>query len=339
MDLKPVRNKNLVVGYLGRLPRKKPFDVHQLQFVKQQKSALALVAAVLVLLTAGLSLPLASRLIQPIRALAMATKRLAAGQYETRVPVASSDELGQLARDFNTLALALEKNEQARRQWVADISHELRTPLAILRGEVEAMQDGIRRPDPDSIRSLHGEILRLSRLVDDLYQLSMSDLGALTYRKEDLDLVALVTDTLTLYRPELARKEITLIDELPGNGKIMVFGDQERLRQLFANLLDNVLKYTDGGGKLAIRIKCHDNVSMVDIQDSAPGVPESELESLFERLYRVETSRNRAAGGAGLGLAICRNIVEAHTGTITAQPSPLGGVWIRVILPLTENCR
>jgi two-component system sensor histidine kinase BaeS len=321
------------------LPRKSPFDVRQLQFVKQQKLALALVAAVLVLLTAGLSLPLASRLVRPLRALAMATRRLAAGRYETRVPVASSDELGQLARDFNTLALTLEKNEKARRQWVADISHELRTPLAILRGEVEAIQDGIRRPDPDAIHSLHGEILRLSRLVDDLYQLSMSDLGALTYRKEDLNLIELVTDTLALYHPELARKEITLTNELPGNGKFMVFGDPERLRQLFANLLDNVLKYTDKGGKLAIHMECHDNLGMVDIQDSAPGVPESELENLFERLYRVETSRSRAAGGAGLGLAICRNIVEAHSGTITAQSSPLGGVWIRVTLPLMENCR
>ena len=132
---------------------------------------------------------------------------------------------------------------------------------------------------------------------------------------------------------------ITIAEELPGNGKVLVFGDPERLRQLFANLLENVVKYTDEGGKLAISMECNGNLAMVDIRDSEPGVPESELENLFERLYRVETSRSRAAGGAGLGLAICRNIVEAHTGTITAQPSPLGGVWIRVTLPVTENCR
>jgi two-component system sensor histidine kinase BaeS len=338
-DLKPIRHKGLVVGYLGILPRKNPFDVLQLQFVKQQKLALALVAAILVLLTAGLSLPLANRLVRPIRGLAAATKRLAAGQFETRVPVASSDELGRLARDFNALALTLEKNEQARRQWVADISHELRTPLAVLRGEVEAIQDGIRRLTPDSLHSLHGEVLRLSRLVDDLYQLSMSDLGALTYRKEDLDLIELVTGTMALYRSELARKGITLTDDMPDDGKAMVFGDPERLRQLFANLLDNTLKYTDEGGKLSVRLECGDALVAIDIQDSAPGVPESELGMLFERLYRVETSRNRAAGGAGLGLAICRNIVEAHDGTIAAQPSPLGGVWIRVTLPLVENYR
>jgi two-component system sensor histidine kinase BaeS len=339
MDLKPIRHKDRVAGYLGLLPRKTPFDVLQLRFVKQQKLALALVATILLLLTAGLSLPLANRLVRPVRGLAEATKRLAAGRYETRVPVASSDELGRLARDFNALALTLEKNEQSRRQWVADISHELRTPLAVLRGEVEAIQDGIRQPTPGSIRSLHSEILRLGRLVDDLHQLSMSDLGALTYRKEDLALAEPVTDALASYRQEFARKEITLTEDIQEDGKAVVFGDRERLRQLFTNVLDNALKYTDEGGTLAVSLKCRDDLAMVDIEDSAPGVPESELGNLFERLYRVETSRSRAAGGAGLGLAICRNIVEAHNGIIAANPSALGGLWIRVTLPLVENCR
>jgi two-component system sensor histidine kinase BaeS len=325
-----------VVGYLGLLTRKNLSDIRRYQFVKEQKLALSLGAAVLVLLTAGLSLPMANRLIRPIRALATATRQLAAGQYATRVPITSADELGQLARDFNALALALEKNEQARRQWVADISHELRTPLTVLRGEVEALQDGIRQPTPDSIRSLHGEVMRLNRLVDDLYQLSMSDLGALTYRKEDLDLAELVTDALAFFRPEFAQKRISLTEDIPIPGTTVIFGDHERLRQLFTNLLDNALKYTDEGGKLVIRLTSGKEGAVVDIQDSAPGVPPSKLEHLFERLYRVETSRNRAAGGAGLGLAICRNIVEAHAGTIDAQPSPLGGVWIRVTLPLTE---
>ena len=120
--------------------------------------------------------------------MAAATHDLASGKYAVRIPVSSSDELGQLARDFNAMALTLEKNEKARRQWVADISHELRTPLAVLRGEIEALLDGIRNTTPEAIRSLHVETLRLHRLVEDLYQLALSDLGALTYRKEDLDL-------------------------------------------------------------------------------------------------------------------------------------------------------
>jgi two-component system sensor histidine kinase BaeS len=322
-----------VVGYLGLLPHEKISDERQLRFLKQQKNAFALVAGVLVLLAAGLALILATRLIRPIRALAGATHDLASGRYDTRVPEASSDELGQLARDFNVLALTLEKNEQARRQWVADISHELRTPLAVLRGEIEAIQDGIRKPTEDSIRSLHGEVMRLSRLVDDLYQLSLSDLGALTCRKEELDLAALLTDVMAMYRDEFVDKGIRITDDVSLKPGPVVFGDPERVHQLFANLLDNALKYTDSGGELAILLECRDGLVTIDFLDSAPGVPENDLEKLFDRLFRVESSRNRKTGGAGLGLAICRNIIEAHSGTIVARPSPTGGLWIRVTLP------
>ena len=137
--MRPLRHNGRVVGYLGLLPRKGLTDLHQLRFVRQQKLALALVAGLMLLVSALLALPVANRLVRPIRALAVGTRRLSAGSYVTRVPVDSGDELGQLARDFNALALVLEKNEQARRQWVADISHELRTPLAILRGEIEVV--------------------------------------------------------------------------------------------------------------------------------------------------------------------------------------------------------
>ncbi|HEY5973808.1 MAG TPA: ATP-binding protein, partial [Geobacteraceae bacterium] len=263
----------------------------------------------------------------------------AAGDYSTRVPVVSTDELGQLAGDFNTLALTLAQNEQARRQWVADISHELRTPLAILRGEIEALQDGIRKPSPDSIRSLHGEVLRLGRLVDDLYQLSLSDLGALQYRRERLDLAVLVGDVVSAHRAEFTANNIGLSASLPADGTAQLLGDPERLHQLFANLLANSLKYTAAGGELRIAMTCDGCTVSIDFQDSAPGVTDTDLERLFERLYRVEASRNRATGGAGLGLAICRNIVEAHQGTISARPSPLGGLWVRVELPRAGGSR
>ena len=337
MELKPLRHRDLVVGYLGLLPRRRLSDERQLRFLKEQKLALSLVAGMVVLLAAGLSLPLANRLVRPIKALAAATNRLAAGEFATRVPVASSDELGQLARDFNALALTLEKNEQARRQWAADISHELRTPLAILRGEIEALQDGVRQPTADSVLSLHGEVLRLSRLVDDLYQLSLSDLGALTYRKENLDLAEVLAEALDSFRPDFARKEIALRAELPARKEFPLFADRERLLQLFANLLGNALNYTDPGGALEVRLEQRGGLATAHFRDTAPGVPEAELERLFDRLYRVEGSRSRASGGAGLGLAICRNIVLAHEGSIAALPSPLGGVWIKVELPLSSR--
>lgn len=336
-DTTPLLDQGRVVGYLGFVPNTRLADDRQLRFLKEQKLAFILVASIVVLLAAGLSLLLARRLVRPLRGLADATQKLSSGDFSIRVPVVSGDEVGQLAANFNSLALTLEKNEQARRQWVADISHELRTPLAILRGEIESLQDGIRLPDIEALRSLHSEVLRLSLLVDDLYQLAMSDLGALTYRKETVDLTEVLNEAAASYLPEFAAKGIVLSLGFSSQAKALVSGDPERLRQLFANLLSNALKYTDAGGELRLSLSRHEQRVMVDFQDSAPGVPARDMERLFDRLYRVETSRNRETGGAGLGLSICRNIIEAHQGTISAQPSPLGGVWIRVELALLEE--
>jgi two-component system sensor histidine kinase BaeS len=330
----PLRYRGEVVGYLGIVPRTLlPSDEPQRRFIREQEQALALTAGVVVFLAAALSLLMARRLVRPLRELATATHRLAAGEFSVRVPIDSRDELGQLAHDFNSLALTLEKNEEARRQWVADISHELRTPLAILRGEIEALQDGIRQPTPQTIQSLHGEVLHLGRLVEDLYQLSMSDVGALTYRKGDLDLGNLLSETVAAFRAEFSSKGIRVEESRSDRADATVFGDPERLRQLFSNLLDNSLKYTDSGGRLSVRLEGDDDTVAIDFQDSAPAVPAAEIKKLFDRLYRVDSSRNRSTGGAGLGLAICRNIVEAHAGTITAQPSSMGGLWIRIEFP------
>jgi len=334
LALKKLSVEGVTVGYLGLMPRLRLTDSHQLMFVQQQQLAMALIAAITLLVTAAISLPLANRLVSPIKRLAASLHRLASGEYGTRVPVGPLDELGQLARDFNTLALSLEKTEQARRLWVADISHELRTPLSILRGEIEAIQDGVREAGPESMRSLHTEVMRLSRLVDDLYQLSLCDIGALSYRKGDLELTQLLRDALASFQSEFEQKGIALKAELP-RVSCRVFADPVRMHQLFDNLLDNSLKYTDAGGELALRLECPGDRVRITLADSAPGVSPDELERLFDRLYRVDNSRNRALGGAGLGLAICKSIVEAHEGTIRALPSPTGGVAICIELPVT----
>ena len=195
-------------------------------------------------------------MVRRIRDLASATHLLASGKFDTRVSGDSSDELGQLSRDFNTLALTLEKNEAARRQWVADISHELRTPLSVLRGEIEAFQDGVREATPQAIGALHGEVMKLGRLVEDLYELSLSDLGALTYRRTDTDLGR---PPAAGDRPVPAR--VRRAGDPPRSrraarsGRSPLFADPDRLNQLFSNLLENSLKYTDGGGRLKVRIE------------------------------------------------------------------------------------
>ena len=338
LNFRPIVHKGSTVGYVGLLSPKHFLNPPQFEFLKRQKLSLALAASGMVLIVVIFSLPLANRLVRPIKSIAAATRELASGKYAVRVRISSSDELGQLARDFNTMALTLEKNEKARRQWVADISHELRTPLSVLRGEIEALMEGVRKTTPEAIRSLHEEALRLHRLVDDLYQLALSDLGTLTYRKEDIDLAEVLRDSIEPFLEEFTRKDITFISEISGEEEITVFGDRERLRQLFVNLLDNSLKYTDAGGNIAVRLKCRNSEAEMEFEDSFPGVPESELDKLFDRLYRGEASRNRVSGGAGLGLAICRNIVDAHSGTISAHQAALGGVLIRVTLPVTGEC-
>ncbi len=295
VDYRAIVHDNKTVGFVGILPPKHFLSPHQMQFLREQK--LALITAVLALGLVGLvfSLPLARRLVRPIKSLARAIHELSSGEYGVRVPVTSSDELGSLARAFNTMAMTLEKNEKARRQWVADISHELRTPLAILRGEIEALMEGVRNTTPDAIRSLHAEVTRLHRLVDDLHQLTLSDLGALTYRKEDLDPAEVLQDAIRAYNAEFARKDIELSTNIPEGPDVCIFADGERLRQLFSNLLDNSLKYTDDGGKLLVCLRCDRDEVTIDFEDSSPGVPPGDMERLFDRLYRVESSRNRAS--------------------------------------------
>jgi two-component system sensor histidine kinase BaeS len=337
VNFKPIVHQEKTVGYVGLLSPKHFLHPVQVQFLGRQKVALALAAVCVVIIAVLVSLPLARRFVRPIKAMAAATHDIASGRYGTRIPVSSSDELGCLAGDFNNMAAALERTEKERRQWIADISHELRTPVAVLRGEIEALLDGVRTVTPETIRSLHAETIRLSRLLEDLYQLSLSDTGALTYRKEDLDLAKALRMSVESYRAEFIAKDISLGMDIPKELAIRAFADPERIHQLFGNLAENSAKYTDRGGELTVRLRYQGGSATIDFEDSPPGVPEAELERLFDRLYRVEASRNRASGGAGLGLAICKSIAEGHDGTIAAYPSSLGGVIIRVTLPASEN--
>jgi len=336
-DFLPINVRNKTVGYIGLASPLHFLHPMQVQFLSRQKLALILGASGMVLVAIIISFPLARRLVKPIKEIAAATHSIASGRYATRISSSSSSELGQLARDFNAMALTLEKNEKERRQWVADISHELRTPVAVLQGEIEALLDGIHKITPETIRSLHAETLRLKYLVEDLYQLSLSDLGALTYQKEYLDPIDVLRDSVESYRTEFDRKHIALTLAVSGDIKTTAFADRERLSQLFLNVLENSLRYTDAGGELRVGAQVDNDFLIIEFQDSAPGVSARDRERLFERFYRVEESRNRESGGAGLGLTICKNIVDAHEGMISAHESPLGGLLIRIALPVSRG--
>lgn len=322
------------VGWLGIRPLKNAMESSDIDFLAAQSRALFLFACALIILVALLALFLARHLVKPIRSLAVASRHLSAGDYKTRVDVKGHDEIAELARDFNELAHTLENNRQSRQRWVADISHELRTPLAVMRSELEALEDGIRPLDQNAIHSLHAEVLRINKLVHDLHELSLSDIGALTYKKKRLDLHDVLQDTINAFDARLQRHQLSL-DYQPGKtSELPVHGDRDRLLQLFANCLENSIRYTDAPGQIMISTTATADTVRIEMADSPPGVAADEYDKLFERLYRVESSRSRVSGGSGLGLAICKNIVDAHEGVIRAQASPLGGLSVIIELPL-----
>ncbi len=324
-----------VVGAVIASPVERLTRNTDINFDRQQRRTSWLIVGLATLLAALATFPLARGLLAPVKRLVEGTHRLAAGDFTTRVATSSPDELGKLAQDFNQLASTLEKNQQMRRDFMADISHELRTPLAVLRGELEAIQDGVRQFTPESVASLQAEVGTLTKLVDDLHQLSMSDEGALAYQKAPMDVITLLEIAAGAFRERFASRGLSLNVSLPESA--IVFGDRDRLMQLFNNLLENSLRYTDAGGQLMISASVKPDTLAMTFADSGPGVSDEQLSRLFERFYRTEGSRNRASGGSGLGLPICVNIVEAHGGTIAAAHSPFGGVSITVELPLERD--
>lgn len=329
---RPVIVDGKVVGYLALVPFESASGDANMQFQQRQFQVRQLIFGVTALLSALVAFLLARTLLKPVKRIAHATGRLAAGEYSTRVQVASRDEIGRLAEDFNRLALALEKNEQMRRGFMADVSHELRTPLSVLRGELEALEDGVRPLTRESVKSLQSEVGVLSKLVDDLYDLSLSDVGALSYRLVDVDAIDILRTSFASVRDRFEQRHLRVALDV-ASSPIIVSGDESRLRQLFGNLLENTLRYADAGASVRIAANVAGNLATITVEDSGPGVSADVLPKLFDRFYRTESSRNRASGGAGLGLAICRNIVEAHGGTIEASASPLGGLRISVGLP------
>jgi two-component system sensor histidine kinase BaeS len=330
--LKPIVLERKTVGYLGYLPRPEILESIERLYLRRQHGAFGAIAlgmlAAALLLGAGLSTWLAGR----IHRLAGATHSLIRGNYGVRLQPKGHDELARLASDFNTLAQTLEAARRARQQWIADIAHELRTPLSILRGEIEALEDGVRPLTQEAVGSLAHEAGRLARLVEDLHTLSLSDLGALSYHMEPVDLAELVRETLEGQQRALADKGLKLELSVPPDA--MIRGDEGRLAQVLGNLLQNSLRYTDAPGVLAVRVERDGRVIW---EDSPPGVPEEDLPRLTERLFRVEGSRNRASGGSGLGLAIARAIVRAHGGTLTAAASPLGGLRVELAFPTADG--
>jgi two-component system sensor histidine kinase BaeS len=322
------------VGWLGLRNQERLSNPLDMAFIKQQSQAFYAIGTLTLVLAGVVAFLLSRHLLAPVQQLIQGTRSLTSRKFSIRIDVNSSDELGQLAADFNQMAHTLEQYEHLRQQWISDIAHELRTPLSILRGEIEAMQDGIRETNSQQLESLHDEVVHMSSLVGNLHDLSLAESAALHIKREPINLVRHVRACLRKFQPLFTERGIRMVDELGDMESIMISGDSDRLTQVFSNLLENTLRYTDSPGCLTVRRHCSTDHVLLQFADTKPAVPTESLGRLFDRLYRVDPSRSRTQGGSGLGLSICKTIVEAHDGTITAQHAAAGGLQIQIDIPL-----
>jgi two-component system sensor histidine kinase BaeS len=295
---------------------------------------LASVGAVLIsIILGGL---LASSLTRTLRELTAATQKVARGELDQQVPIRSKDELGQLAASFNQMSTDLTRARDLRRQMTADIAHELRTPLTVVLGHTEALSEGQLPPDPETFEIIYDETKRLSRLVEDLRTLSLSDAGELHLNWQDISPKEL------LERTAAARKQSALSNQIQleisaGENLPRVHVDADRMIQVLVNLLDNALRYTPAGGKIKLAAQeTGDRVEII-VKDTGPGIPQEDLDHLFERFYRADKSRQREEGGSGLGLAIAKSLLESQGGQISVKSEIGAGATFTINLPTTSQ--
>ncbi|MDN4502172.1 ATP-binding protein [Alteromonadaceae bacterium BrNp21-10] len=329
----PMVDRGSTLGYIGFVKPEVVVLEADRNFMTHQLTFFGIISLVVLIISISVATLLTRRISRPIKALSQHAEALASGDFQQRLAINSHDEIGQLVDNFNKLAQTLEANEKSRANWIADISHEMRTPVAVLKAQIEAMQDGVRPLDTNGLALLHKKVEGLNTLVDDLFELTLSDIGALNYQKNELALNELVSSCVEQYQAKAADSTLKLSAIIPTGGAFRIHGDSKRLEQLLDNLLENATRYTSAGGEIEVELcENSDKVTLL-VRDSAPSVVPEQRQKIFERLHRLEGSRNRSTGGAGLGLAICTNIVAAHQGSIAAEDSPLGGLTIRVELP------
>lgn len=279
----------------------------------------SLAAALLALLVGSL---LFRQIIAPVRAVTRAAQRIAAGDLKQRISVKTNDEIGQLARTYNQMADALAHDRQLRQNMVADIAHELRTPLSVIQGNLEAMLDGVLPASPEEIASLRDESALLARLVSDLRLLSLAEAGQLKLEKVQIDLGELALHVLASFRPQAESCQVELSSKISENLPQIAL-DTDRINQVLHNLLENALRHTPSGGKVTLRVifegKAAGRQARVEITDTGDGITREDLPYVFDRFYHADKFRNRASGGSGIGLAVVKQLIEAHGGRVWVE--------------------
>ena len=276
----------------------------------------------------------AKRIAQPIEAVSRAAMQMGRGDLSARAPIdatlnRSSFETLTLAQNFNAMAEALERAQQQRRDMTADIAHELRTPLGVMKSRLEALEDGVIPFDVPEVQKLQQHTRLLIRLVEDLRLLSLADSGQLEIHPRVFDLATNARIAVGGFEARASAANIRLNLQAPE--RLLFTGDPDRITQVISNLISNALQHTPAGGEITVKLEQSDQIKL-EVQDSGPGIPEDQLERIFDRFHRIDASRSRASGGTGLGLAIVRTIIELHAGSIQVGNRVSGGAIFSVTL-------
>jgi signal transduction histidine kinase len=295
----------------------------------------ALAGLIALALTMALAFYLSSAISRPVREVTEAARRMAGGEYGQEVEVRGSDETAELARDFNVMSERVRTAYELQRDFVGNVSHELRTPLTSIEGFSQALLDGVSKSPEEQRRSLeiiNQESKRLNRLLGDLLLLSQIDAGELATEKESVDLTDVLRKLESVYSGRAGSMGVCLRVDAPER-PLSLYTDRDRLERILTNLLDNALKYTGEGGTVALSAAEQDGFAMISVADTGPGIPPEQLPLIFERFHRVDKSRAKKHGGSGLGLSICKELVETLGGTIRVQSLVGHGTTFTVTLP------
>lgn len=271
----------------------------------------------------------------PVERLTAAARRMESGDLAVRVEPGGGAELEELAHGFNAMAATLARNEELRRRMVSDVAHELRAPLTNIRCELESMQDGLTAPTPERIASLHDETMHLTSLVDDLQDLALAEAGRLDIDPQPVAVAALARRAAAGIEPRARERGVTIRCE--GDDDVVVLADTRRAVQILTNLLTNAVAHMENAGEIRIAWSRDNGEAIIQVIDSGVGIPADELPHIFERFYRVDVSRSRTTGGAGLGLSIVRQLVAAHSGRVWAESEFGKGSTFSFTLPMVEK--
>lgn len=310
----------------------------ELAYLDAIRNALVQAAAVAGLAGVLLALLFSRLITNPINRLKTSVQRVRDGDLTQRVQPTTGDEIGDLASAFNGMAERLEANERGRRQLLADVVHELRTPLSIIQGNLEAWQDGVVTPTAEAIAPVHEEAVLLARLITDLRDLSLAEAGQLGLTLERVDLRSLISSVVGTYRERAESHQVHVAMCEPHGVLPEAWGDTVRVRQVIRNLLDNALRHTPPGGKVEVCATAEpEGMVRIDVSDTGTGISPADLPHVFEHFYKADPSRDRSKSGSGIGLAIVRQMVEAHGGMVSVRSTQGKGSVFSFTLPVAGS--